>query len=1583
MKQDLVYYPNLGWMCIDATDPKKGNWLRYVNWARSEKEQNLCPLEINRTIYYKTLKPIEPGEELLVWYNGEDNAEVAAAIEEERANNRSKKNSPKAKKGKKKTAESRKRGNKNPDTKHRRPESNIISADMKDLDQGPKEDEKPSVSAILSVEQTVVIQEMVNQDALPKFMTSIPLCKSQNLPEDRLNAITYETDKNMGDDNTPKESSEKDSATECEENIETLDEQKSTNEENSESSPKKKPVVKTAKTKGESYGDLLETFMFPCQYCERKFTTKQGLERHMHIHVSAINHAFKCRYCGKAFGTQINRRRHERRHEAGPKRKPSALMTSEENMDSQTPLNEASQKSADELNTSGILQDFNILDSEKDTQEILNCLTEENGESKELHPCKYCKKVFGTHTNVRRHQRRVHERHLIPKGVRRKGCLLEDQRLQTEQAQPTQNVYVTNTETEEDGEADDVYIMDISNNISENLNYYIDGKIQCSNSTSNCEVIEVESNSADIYGLNCLLSPVTMEISQKINASQTIMTELQKESSSSGQNDPKKRRTASPPFLPKIKTEVDAEPITATCSLNLPLSISVTDNLSFQKDKSIYLSSKLKQLLQTQDNNKLNPALLTEVPKLGLATSSSSSSPSILPTVCNRFKRRTSTPPSSPQHSPALRDFVKQGDGKTMWNDGLGSKIPKLENHESSPSWSLSGKDERENVSPLCTDEYKKSKDWTTNITFGNVCNQQPLDLSSGVKQRSENDNKIQVPWESVLDLSVHKKCCDSTESKELKGSNPVQPTCSGNKKKKPTTCMLQKVLLNEYNGIDATVENTSYLNRSPSSCNTEESVQPDISSCSPLPAVTSHNSPSSPVLQASGEHTHKTPPHQSPPHLTLTNVPSPQPCPPVLSVASSPPPLLPSIPSPLPDSLSSSSPISSCSSPLSNVSSQSPLPVLSPTGSLSLSPVPSDDDPSNSMTSLGPPTLFSSSSSSTVSSSSPTSSSSRSSSPPSLSVVSPPVNPEPFLTKPLKEEKVEEEAVAIEKPHMANEPETGKVPETFNKNFVCNVCELPFQSIKDLTKHLSVHAEEWPFKCEFCVQLFKDASDLSEHRFLLHGVGKIFVCSVCKKEFAFLCNLHQHQQDLHPDKEYTHHELEGKTLRPQNFTDPSKVNMDHIQSLPTDSLLPSQEEEGDLNDSSEELYTTIKIMASGEKTKEPDVRMGLNQHYPSFKPPPFQYHNRNPMGIGATATNFTTHNIPQTFTTAIRCTKCGKSVDNMPELHKHILVCASASDKKRYTPQKNPVPLKQIVHPKNGMVVLDSSGKNAFRRIGQPKKLNFSLEISKLSSNKLKLTALKKKNQLVHKAILQKNKSVKHKADLKRNMSDSESHVCPFCSREFTYVGSLNKHAAYSCPKKPTSPTSKKPTSGSSKKGRNASYTINSERGSSQRRRTADAEIKMQSTQTRLGKTRARSSGPMQIQLPCASLKSKQSTKYFPHVKSKKNSAAKHSNLLRMVRITPGEVKKPKAMAQSHSSQILRKPARKLHVRIQKSKAVLQNKSTLTNKKRLQKFTVKSRERINGPITRSSQLAASMEPSDNRREDIGKQELREFRNLL
>nr|XP_056721075.1 PR domain zinc finger protein 2 [Euleptes europaea] len=1609
-----VYYPNLGWMCVDATDPEKGNWLRYVNWARSGTEQNLFPLEINRTIYYKTLKPIEPGEELLVWYNGEDNPEIAAAIEEERASNRSKRSSPKAKKGKKKSQEAKNKGKKATDKKQKTV-LDITPAEMRDPKEGHKqEDASPSVSAVLSLEQTAVIQEMVDQDTLPNLVISSPVSEPHTMTEQKQEAITCESEvleereeleeveeeEDEDDDeeeeeeeeqpeeeeeeedvNLPKEIPEVETMSLCGDKLESAEEQSSVSEESPESSPKKKPMVKFPKDQEESNGSIQGTFMFPCQHCERKFTTKQGLERHMHIHISAISHAFRCRYCGKAFGTQINRRRHERRHEAGLKKKSFLTLASAPLSDGGTKSQAIAEEGGAKEETNA-KQDLTSLDKDKSSQETSNSILEEIREPKELHPCKYCRKVFGTHTNMRRHQRRVHERHLIPKGVRRKP---EEPQVPAEQTQQAQSVYVASTDLEEETETDDVYIMDVSSNISENLNYYIDGKIQSNSSTSNCEVIEVESSSAELYGINCLLSPVTVEISSSVKATQTHPTDVLKESPLSSNSEPKKRRTTSPPLLPKIKTEMDPEPITSVCSLTIPLTITTADSLSFPKEKSIYLSSKLKQLLQTQDSSKVAPSppsssssSSTEIPKLGLPAAS----PPLLPTASSRFKRRTSSPPSSPQHSPSLRDYGKVSEGKSLWNDPvLGAKMPKVESHSSSPAWSLSGREEKESMSPLCLEEYKAPKDWTASPPFGNVCNQQPLDLSSSVKQRSNCKNRAQVPWESVLDLSVHKKPSADTESKDSKEVNLVQPAC-GSVKKKPTTSMLQKVLLNEYNGTDSASDNSAAETNLSQSVGKSPEAHPEPHLHVSAPVSASESGSCSPSTKKSAPPASTIPSCQLPPLLTPTNSPSPPPCPPMLKVPTPPPPLLPTVPSPLSEEHVSGTP-SSCPSPLSNATAQSPLPVLSPTGSAS--PVPSVEP--LSCASPGPPNLSSSSSSSSFSSSSPSSSSSSSPSPPPLSAVSSVLSPGdnaensvPILS--FKQEDLESELQKPrEDPRSSNE--TGLVQEMFSKNFVCNVCESPFLSIKDLTKHLSVHAEDWPFKCEFCVQLFRDKTDLSEHRFLLHGVGNIFVCSICKKEFAFLCNLQQHQRDLHPDKECTHHEFESGTLRPQNFTDPSKAHIEHMQILPDESAEPTKEEEEDeeLNDSSEELYTTIKIMASGVKSKDPDVRMGLNQHYPSFKPPPFQYHHRNPNGIGVTATNFTTHNIPQTFTTAIRCTKCGKSVDNMPELHKHILACASASDKKRYTPKKNPVPLKQTVRPKNG-VILPGPASNAFRRMGQPKKLNFSVEMSRMSSNKLKISALKKKNQLVQKAILQKKKS-QQKAELRNSVAEPSSHICPYCNREFTYIGSLNKHASYSCPKKTISPSSKK-----NAKKKSAAFSSGSgDKSGNQRRRTADAEIKMQSMQAHLGKTRARSSGPTPVQLPAASFKMKPNVKFLPSVRSKKPGASlapRNTSPVRVAKVPPAQSKRPKGISKNGSSGLSSKASRKLHVRIQRNTVALASKPSAAGKKKPDRFSAKSRERTGGPVTRSLQQASSADSPESKKEETStRQELKDFRNLL
>ncbi|XP_014789468.1 zinc finger protein 391, partial [Octopus bimaculoides] len=56
---------------VEAKNVKISNWLRYVNCARTEEEQNLTAFQYNDNIYYRTLRNIVPGEELLVWYGEE------------------------------------------------------------------------------------------------------------------------------------------------------------------------------------------------------------------------------------------------------------------------------------------------------------------------------------------------------------------------------------------------------------------------------------------------------------------------------------------------------------------------------------------------------------------------------------------------------------------------------------------------------------------------------------------------------------------------------------------------------------------------------------------------------------------------------------------------------------------------------------------------------------------------------------------------------------------------------------------------------------------------------------------------------------------------------------------------------------------------------------------------------------------------------------------------------------------------------------------------------------------------------------------------------------------------------------------------------------------------------------------------------------------------------------------------------------------------------------------------------------------------------------------------------------------------
>nr|XP_020443930.1 PR domain zinc finger protein 1-like [Monopterus albus] len=53
---------------LDALNEEQSNWMRYVNPAFTAEKQNLVACQNGLDIYFYTIKPLKPGQELLVWY---------------------------------------------------------------------------------------------------------------------------------------------------------------------------------------------------------------------------------------------------------------------------------------------------------------------------------------------------------------------------------------------------------------------------------------------------------------------------------------------------------------------------------------------------------------------------------------------------------------------------------------------------------------------------------------------------------------------------------------------------------------------------------------------------------------------------------------------------------------------------------------------------------------------------------------------------------------------------------------------------------------------------------------------------------------------------------------------------------------------------------------------------------------------------------------------------------------------------------------------------------------------------------------------------------------------------------------------------------------------------------------------------------------------------------------------------------------------------------------------------------------------------------------------------------------------------
>ncbi|XP_028394808.1 histone-lysine N-methyltransferase PRDM9-like [Dendronephthya gigantea] len=68
---------------IDGKDLNHSNWMRYINCARCEDEQNIIAYQYHGDIYYRVYKEIHVDDELLVWYGDEYAEQLGISLFEE------------------------------------------------------------------------------------------------------------------------------------------------------------------------------------------------------------------------------------------------------------------------------------------------------------------------------------------------------------------------------------------------------------------------------------------------------------------------------------------------------------------------------------------------------------------------------------------------------------------------------------------------------------------------------------------------------------------------------------------------------------------------------------------------------------------------------------------------------------------------------------------------------------------------------------------------------------------------------------------------------------------------------------------------------------------------------------------------------------------------------------------------------------------------------------------------------------------------------------------------------------------------------------------------------------------------------------------------------------------------------------------------------------------------------------------------------------------------------------------------------------------------------------------------------------
>ncbi|XP_060912817.1 PR domain zinc finger protein 2 [Labrus mixtus] len=451
---------------------------------------------------------------------------------------------------------------------------------------------------------------------------------------------------------------------------------------------------------------------FPCQHCERHFTSKQGLERHIHMLLNNEAHAHKSNSKNTYFGAYLGQLQNEK----------------------MTPLDS---KSSVMLNSSSpISSDTSILSVEDDTAQPDKQLVSEGH-----YACNYCENISTKHNDKQLYEHRIHKKHLQLKETN----LREEKNHQRIFSETSQNISgfgdcsASSAALWNEREHTEQFMLDVSSNISENFSFYIDGKIVSTSTVSTCDA-EVQHGSSTLVRRDALiLDPA------QIN--QVLYTE-----SLSGKEIPgqplTKRRTATPPLLPQIETELESNVVVSSSSSSLVSSLientlpQKVESTIVQKERTVFLSPKLKQLLEKQDGIEPTLALIPDGQK-----PCSPVSLSVLPAGGGRFTRRTGSPPMSPQENPTYNEETMPLD--TADCDAVSTA--QLKTPQSSPEHQTANEKDDTTLSveePAVKPVF--SENWTP-VLGGPCCLELHLHICVSDTKGRELLNTLQTPWTQRL----------------------------------------------------------------------------------------------------------------------------------------------------------------------------------------------------------------------------------------------------------------------------------------------------------------------------------------------------------------------------------------------------------------------------------------------------------------------------------------------------------------------------------------------------------------------------------------------------------------------------------------------------------------------------------------------------------------------------------------------------------------------------------------------------------------------------------------------------------------